>query len=46
MLRASKSTPERNATRTLMTGLIVGLLILFTFDPIRRLFEHHVLERP
>ncbi len=46
MLRADKSTPDKNAVRTLMAGLAIALVIFLGFDPARRLYEHHVLDEP
>ena len=46
MIRTSKSTSEKATVHTLLAGLIVAVVILFAFDPARRLFEHRILGRP
>lgn len=44
--RAEKDTPARNATRTLMAGIVIGLLILIGLDPAIRFYDQHILQRP
>ena len=46
MFRENKGTANQDAVRTLMAGLVISLVILFLFDPARRLFQHHVLRQP
>lgn len=46
MIRTSKRTSEKATVHTLLAGLILAVVILFAFDPARRLFEHHILGHP
>lgn len=46
MIRAARSTPNRDAARTLVAGAAVALLILLGADPLQRLHDRYLLPRP
>lgn len=46
MVRIEKSTPNANASRTLLAGAIVALLILVGLDPALRLYDEYLRPTP